>query len=550
MRLSWSRKQAQSASHLPGTVQGAGRYHLPTNKLAVFGIIFGLSFLIALALAGNQIFYANWGLVDDWEPFTWLGPGQNLPFSEIWTTLLTKTEVGVPGGRFRPGYYFLKMVETATWGTNVHLWYLTRTFEFTVFIASIWWITSRFVGIWPAAILLIPILAMPFWADVWARLGPSEAYGSGALGMLLLGAYGVFAGQSAGLRGIGAIAITVATIVLVSVKETFAPFAGLSVALLLIACARQRLSVLLAGLLVAVICAVTGAIIFAVQKTVSGGIDYYANPIELSSLVTIARSSFVHAILYWGPAYVAAGLSLAILERSKGQTLQRWAAASSVTTAVFVFLVATYVSQCVVYRSELPLNMRYDFPGALFVPMNYCLLSCYVAYMMRPYFPSWSNWIVIGAVILSGYLVIPKAAGQFRPMDLPKAAKRNIQRTDRFFREVQSIVAAARNSPARPVILETHEPWSWSYEPVFSLSTYLEALGATNPVSIRMHSDDRPSGALDGGLKGRMTTLQDKGSQRFVPLAASVANMKDGCISVGINGPAVPECAGFAVKSE
>lgn len=517
----------------------------------MFGIIFGLSFLLAFALTGNQIFYANWALVDDWEPFGWIKPGQNrLPFSDIWNALLTKTEVGVPGGRFRPAYYFLKMVEMATWGTNVHLWYLTRTLEFTVFIASIWWITSRFVGIWLGGILLIPILAMPFWADVWARLGPSEAYGSGALGMLLLGAYGIFAGQSAGLRAAGAIIVTIATLILLGVKETFAPFAGLGVALLLTAYAKQRLSLAPTVVLVAVTCVVSGAIILFVKKTVSGGTDYYANAIELSQLIAIARSSFIHAISYWGPVYLAAVLSFALIERRQGQVLRRWATASSITAAIFVFLVAMYVSQCVAYRSALPLNMRYDFPGALFVPANYCLLSCYAAYMARPHFPSWFNWIVVGFVISLGSLLIPKAASQFRPIELPKAAYRNIQRTDKFFRELQSIVSAAKRSPERPIILEAHEPWSWSYEPVFSLSTYLETLGAGNPVSIRMHSADGPSGALDEGLKRNMTALQDHGNEKFVPLARNTANIKDGCISVGINGPPAPNCTGFRISVE
>ena len=506
----------------------SSRYRLPTNRLAMFGIILGLSFLIAFALTGNQIFYANWGLVDDWEPFEWLGARDSLPFSEIWNTLITKTEVGLPTGRFRPAYYFLKAVEMATWGTNVHLWYFFRTLEFAVFIASIWWITSRFVGIWPAAVLLIPVLAMPFWGDVWARLGPSEAYGSGALGVLLLGAYGIFAGQSARVRGSGAVAITVATVILVGVKETLVPFAGLSVALLVIACARRQLSLPLAGLLVVVICGVTAAIMLVVQKTVSGGVDYYAKPIELSSLVTIARSSLLRAVSYWGPAYLAAGLGLAMLERSRGQTLRRWATASLVAAAVFVFLVAMYVSQCVAYRGELPLNMRYDFPGGLFVPVNYCLLSCYVAYMTRPYFPPWSDWVVVGAVILAGYLLIPKAASQFRPSSLPKATFRNIQKTDTFFRELQSAAAAARSSPGRPVILETYKPWSWAYEPIFAISTYLEALGSKNPVAIRMHSDDRPSNALDEGLKRNIEKLQEQGNQRFVPLATGLAKMQDG----------------------
>jgi hypothetical protein len=239
-----------------------------------------------------------------------------------------------------------------------------------------------------------------------------------------------------------------------------------------------------------------------------------------------------------------------MVERLQRQPLRRWTTASSITAAIFAFFVAMYVSQCVAYRSELPLNMRYDFPGALFVPLNYCLLSCYVAYLTRPYFPPSSNWIVVGVVILSGYFVIPKAASQFRPLNLPKAEYRNIQRTDRFFRDLQSIVWAAKSSPERPIILETHEPWSWSYEPIFSLSTYLEVLGASNPISIRMHSEDRPSGALDDGLKKSMSILQDQGNQRFVPLATSAAKTKDGCISVGINGPAAPNCTGFRINVE
>ena len=537
--------------HLPGKFLGAGRQHLPTNKLTVFGIILGLSFLFAFVLAGNQIFYANWALVDDWEPFGWIKPGQNrLPFSEIRDALLTKTEVGVPGGRFRPAYYFLKMVEMATWGTNVHLWYLTRTLEFTVFIASIWWITSRFVGIWIGGVLLVPILSMRFWADVWARLGPSEAYGSGALGMLLLGAYGVFAGQSPRLRAFGAIMITVATLILLGVKETFVPFAGLSVTLLVFAYAKGRLSFPLAGVSVAVVCVASVMILLFLKKAVSGGTDYYAKAIELSQLIAIARSSFVHAISYWGPVYLAAAALLATIEKRQGQTLQRWAAASSITAAIFVFFVAMYVSQCVAYRSELPLNMRYDFPGALFVPMNYCLLSCYAAYMARPHFSASPYWIGACLAISLSYLLIQKATGQFHPTSLPKAANLNIQKTNRFFREVQSIVAAANNSPGRLIIFEAHEPWSWSYEPIFSLSTYLEALGAKNPISIRMHSGERPTSALDDGLKNVIKALQDEGGRKFLPLAKSIANMKDGCISVGINGPAAPECTGFTIKTE
>jgi hypothetical protein len=65
-----------------------------------------------------------------------------------------------------------------------------------------------------------------------------------------------------------------------------------------------------------------------------------------------------------------------------------------------------------------------------------------------------------------------------------------------------------------------------------------------------MHSADGPSGALDEGLKRNMTALQDQGNERFVPLARNTANIKDGCISVGINGPPAPNCTGFRISGE
>ena len=41
----------------------------------------------------------------------------------------------------------------------------------------------------PMAVLLLPMLFLPFWGGVWARLGPSEIYGTLALGLMLFGIY-------------------------------------------------------------------------------------------------------------------------------------------------------------------------------------------------------------------------------------------------------------------------------------------------------------------------------------------------------------------------
>jgi hypothetical protein len=71
-------------------------------------------------------------MIDDHEIFNFLGPRLHLPLTEIWSTLVAKTEVGSLQGLFRPGYYVFKLIETSLWGDNVHLWYLARTIGFAV----------------------------------------------------------------------------------------------------------------------------------------------------------------------------------------------------------------------------------------------------------------------------------------------------------------------------------------------------------------------------------------------------------------------------------
>ena len=104
------------------------RWLFPRGESLNLLLIACLSGAISFILIGRQIYQANWGLIDDHEIFHFLGPGLRLPLADIWSTLLAKTEVGSLQGRFRPGYYTVKLIETSLWGSNVHLWYLARTF--------------------------------------------------------------------------------------------------------------------------------------------------------------------------------------------------------------------------------------------------------------------------------------------------------------------------------------------------------------------------------------------------------------------------------------
>jgi hypothetical protein len=85
-------------------------------------------------------------------------------------------------GRFRPGYYLLRVIEAALWGDHVLLWYAARFALAGATIAGVIALAWRLP--WPA---LVALALIPFagpQAEAWYRLGPQEAY---ALPLLVWG---------------------------------------------------------------------------------------------------------------------------------------------------------------------------------------------------------------------------------------------------------------------------------------------------------------------------------------------------------------------------
>jgi hypothetical protein len=520
----------------------------PRGELLNFLIIAGLSSAVSFWLIGRQIYQANWGMIDDHEIFRFLGPGLHLSPSEIWSTLLAQTEVGTLAGRFRPAYYTIKMIETSLLGANVHLWYLANTIGFAVFLASIWWFMRRFVGIWLSGVLTAYISLLPLWAGIWSRLGPSEIDGAVCIGIMLFATYFVFFSETARTRNLSAITLTLATIALIGLKETFIPIAGGSAAVLVLAGVRKKLVPLVIVILMLVIIASLAGIVMVVRKQVlASGADYYAKSIETWPVLGFAGRGFAVAVRRTWWLNVAPVVFFGVSDVISRKPLKGWAIASGITFGAYGFLVATYAAQCALYRSEFPLNSRYDFPAMLLVPLSFCVSICYVFYMTRPLF---SERTTNRAQLATAALLVLCLALSSTRLDsgrsLAAAVQANIETTDAFYGELQLALRAAAKSSESPIILEAYG--AGAYEPVFSLSTYLSALGARNSISVRLHPDATSQGKLYDGLQQTLYALQEAGADGITPLRDSAA-LPQGCVSIGINGSPDAGCTGFQVNT-
>jgi hypothetical protein len=522
----------------------------PQSRLLNFFTIAGLSIALSFLLIGRQIWQTNWGIIDDFQIFDFLGSDLRLPVSEIWDTLLTKTEVGTLQGRFRPSYYSFILLETSLWGDNVHLWYLARTAGFALFLASIWWFMERFIGVWLSGVLTAYISLLPMWAGVWSRLGPSEIYGSAFIGVMIFASYFVLFTDSPRIRGLSAIVLTLATFALVGAKETFVPLAGGSIAVLILAWAKSRLSLPVTAVLVlAILCAAGGILVVVRQQlNASGGEDFYAKATGVIPTLSFAAKGLLSAIAQTLWIVVIPVWLLSLLNVIPRKPLKDWIAGSWVAVGAYCFLLVTYALQCALYRSGFPLNSRYDFPAMLLVPLTCCILACEFSSKIRPFYSE--RTINYAQFAAAAFVLFYCATGTFyfdKGRATTIAVRNNIESTNSFFNELQRAIQAARVAPDNPVILEAYGPGA--YEAVFSLATYLSSHGARNPISVRLHADEKSTGNLYDGLQRQLLDMQQSGRRGLTPLRDSLASSAAGCISIGINGLPDAACKAFQVRA-
>ena len=284
----------------PGSASGyLERLLFPQSRVRDLLAIVVISGVFSWLLTGTQIFRANWGLIDDHQIFTFLGPDLKLPANEIWSTLLGKTEVGQLQGRFRPSYYLITLIETSLFGPDVHLWYVRNTVAFALFLSGLWWTLSRHVVAWLGGAITAWIALLPLWAGIWSRLGPSEIYGAACVGIMLFAADAMLFSDSPWARRVGAIVLTLAALVLAGLKETFLPLAaGGAGFVLVLAGMQRRLSPWLIAAMGLVVLIGAAAIALVVAKEMGGsGVDFYEKPAGLGTTITHAIIGVFDALL-------------------------------------------------------------------------------------------------------------------------------------------------------------------------------------------------------------------------------------------------------------
>ena len=140
----------------------------------------GASFVFFRSNLGIQL-----GPVDDHEIVRFLGGDKQLWVWQIPGVLLQQTEVGQYGenARFRPAYYFLRLLETSLFGIDSNSWYFSRilmvaltSLFLTLGLIALLSFKNKLVIIFFSTWFILTILGLSAWQGIVARLGPAEIY--------------------------------------------------------------------------------------------------------------------------------------------------------------------------------------------------------------------------------------------------------------------------------------------------------------------------------------------------------------------------------------
>ena len=510
--------------------------------------IFFLSFLLSYYLFGPNL-RAKWWIIDDHEIMLLLGQDGKVSISEIPKLLYNSPDKPFnldnnTTRRFRPSYYFLRILEACLWGKTPSFWYLSRYLMASISIAIFFSLTCRCCGMLLGGVFTIYVISFPLWGDVWSRLGPSEAYAVFGTAIYCFGFFNLINHKTERHLKLNAFLLCIGAIIAIGSKENFLILIIPTIYLFINFIYRGRLNF-------PTVLSITIIFVFFVFVTVSlfvilrkSGFDVYDNSISLSSRTAILIKGFKKT-----PVILLIAISLIIsvipiiLKKNNISLLKKKYFLASLSILTLVML---YISQFVFYYGKWPTKTRYDFPGIMYNPLFLIIIALIFFETVEKKWPSYKKSIHLFVVLIAigiSVLYFPAKLKSIRAVSI-----NNLDRTINFTEMLENIVREAKINPENKIVLESHS--IMDFEPVYSLSRFLFVYGVKNPLLLRLQyqSENNNFSVLQKRLFLNLKELSNKGSMdtnegglRFVP-ERKLKYESQSCYSIQLSGETIGKC--------
>ncbi|TSK08996.1 MAG: hypothetical protein FPO08_06785 [Geobacter sp.] len=456
---------------------------LSSNKVLILQLLFTLAFSYLLFGAN---FTAQFGLIDDHEIISYLGSDQTLHFSEIFEKLKhTEVWFGNPSTRYRPSYYLLRLLETVIWDHSAFCWYAARTLMFWISVMITWRLCMRPYGVILGGISTLVIFSNAYWADIFTRLGPSEAYCALGLGLYSL-AYVELWGGSRIKSNAWWLLLTIGAIVCMGSKENLLLLLPVTFLLCLRAYKCHTLTKfagIATGINLSFGLFITAVVAGSIRKS---GVDVYQNSVSpqsriiaLCNAIGTSPTLTVFVPFLYSIVFMLMIIILVRYKKIQSGDYDPICHAKRLVLAQFC-LAILFLSQLIFYNGVWPTRMRYDFPGSIGVNLaNIILIYSVVRTLGNIYLRA--RWRSIAPQFVTSLLccIYFFGYGLGEVKDIQAAAAKNSFKTNEFMSVFHKILNTVKREKKVPIVLESNS--IWDLEPIFSVRTYFKANGVTNP---------------------------------------------------------------------
>jgi hypothetical protein len=508
--------------------------------------------LAALAAAGFLAVYLlapvvanNWDLIDDHEIISLLdkSPHHGLRW---FFSLLIETEAGKPGlnPRYRPTYYFLRLLETWVYGGHSIVWYGARVAMFGVALTLTLWLLQPVLSLAENLCLIFCFATFPWWIDIWGRLGPAETYAVFGLPLYALGFVRALQATERGeLRSrpyvTSGVMLLVGGSICAGTKENFLLLALPSAFVL----ARAGLPAPRRALAAASLAHVLFCVFVGVSVVI--GIHRFGH-VYLEDVSPINRAHLLRDWTFrvWADCgkYVLCGLAAVfvtvalLLGRGRKAAARGVALVAVKALLALTLLAAAYLSQVVFYNGAWPPALgpyccgRYSFPGMLIPP-----LTLYVGYWcaVRVAEAAGVPALLVALARLAAVAVVAVAIhGQgfpIRQQAAPLVARRAV-----FQRNLDSIVRSSKANPGQPIILVVNAPGD--YEPVVSVALFLNHYHVDGPIYLAAHLPSPTAFPAGSMLRSLIEGINQMSKNGRPPRIEPWVYPSGPCLGVGFHG--------------
>jgi hypothetical protein len=493
---------------------------------------------------------ARWGLIDDHEILLFIGPNAHLPFSRIYEAFsLTELNWNSGQSRYRPSYYFLRVFESVVWGKNPTLWYVTRTIISILLGIGIARISIRIAGPILSSGFLIFCLSPIYWADIFAKAGPSEVYA--VLGCVLLAFTICTIQDKSRITSFLGLMIAIGVIIAAGAKENLL-FVAVIPAYLLVSgqYKKTKWSILFMGISLAY----TLFIVLILYLRLKGvGVDIYQNNTALNSRLNLLFSLMAQQKMQIWMASLAVSpvfyyfARLNSLDKNSSTTLLsdyfkfvKWG----------LLLIIIYVSQYIFYAGKWPqLDSRYYFPGVLALQFSILIGAFFLVKFLSLFNTQKLITTILKIIIAVSFVFL--STSKFS--DNRNQALANSRMTAQFDQKFNSIIQVLKKNPNLPLVMVVHS--QSDYEPIVAIYRFLYSQGITNSLGVLISGsqfdqkgDDPPQTKklIDVVKDFSKNGVKSKpGEFRLDPIGT--LDLRD-CVSVGISGSPLADCKHGAIR--